>query len=88
MDKNFEFDAIIQAGDGGGAFVFFPFDMQASFETVRKVRVVGTVDGAPFTGQLLKYGFPQHILGILKSLRSEIGKGPGDSVRIILRRSE
>ncbi len=33
MNEDFQFKAVIQAGDGGGAFVFFPFDMLKSFGT-------------------------------------------------------
>ena len=87
MKETFEFEAIIQAGDGGGAFVFFPFDMLESFGTTGKVLVQGAVDGVPYSGKLLKYGFPQHILGLLKSVRSQIGKMPGDTVKITLRRN-
>jgi hypothetical protein len=88
MNGDFEFNAVIEAGDGGGAFVFFPFDMLESFGTTGKVLVHGTIDGVPFSGKLLKYGFPQHILGLLKSLRSQIGKKAGDSVRISLTRTD
>jgi hypothetical protein len=87
MNGDFEFEAVIQAGDGGGAFVFFPFDMQESFGTKGKVGVQATVDGVIYTGKLLKYGFPQHILGLLKDLRSQIGKNPGDVVKITLRKA-
>ena len=86
--KSFQFEAEIQAGDGGGAFVFFPFDMQESFGTRGKVPVEGTIDGVPYRGKLLKYGFPQHVLGVLKSLRTEIGKEPGDTVAITLWRAD
>jgi len=88
MNEHFKFDAVIMAGDGGGAFIFFPFDMLISFGTTAKVPVDGTIDGVPFTGKLFKYGFPQHILGVLKSLRSQIGKKPGDTVRITLKRAD
>jgi hypothetical protein len=88
MNEDFEFEAVIQAGDGGGAFVFFPFDMHESFGTAGKVPVRATIDGVPYSGKLLKYGFPQHVLGLLKNLRSQIGKGPGDTVKITLRRAE
>jgi Domain of unknown function (DUF1905) len=88
MSGDFEFDAVIEAGDGGGAFVFFPFNMFKSFGTAGKVLVHGTIDGVPFSGKLLKYGFPQHVLGLLKSLRSQIGKKPGDTVRITLKRAD
>ena len=86
--KRFQFEAVIQAGDGGGAFVFFPFDMQESFGTRGKVLVETTIDGVSYQGKLLKYGFPQHILRVLKSLRTEIGKGPGDTVTITLWRAD
>ena len=86
MNQEFEFDAIIQAGDGGGAFVFFPFDMQESFGTAGKVSVHATIDGVSYRGKLLKYGLRQHVLGLLKSVRFQIGKGPGDTVKIRLRR--
>ncbi len=42
-----------------------------------KVRVSGTIDGVPYSGKLFKYGSPHHMLGVLKSLRTQIGKGPG-----------
>jgi hypothetical protein len=88
VNEDFEFEAVIQAGDAGGAFVFFPFDMRESFGTAGKVPVTATVDGVPYSGKLMKYGFPQHALGLLKSLRSHIGKGPGDTVKITLRRAD
>jgi len=86
MNEEFKFDAVIQAGDGGGAFVFFPFNMLESFGTTGKIQVSGTIDGVPYSGKLFKYGFPQHLLGVLKSLRTQIGKGPGDTVVITLKR--
>jgi Domain of unknown function (DUF1905) len=86
MSEEFTFHAVIQAGDAGGAFVFFPFNMLESFGTTGKVRVSGTIDGVPYSGKLFKYGFPQHLLGVLKSLRTQIGKGPGDTVMITLKR--
>jgi hypothetical protein len=45
MNEDFQFDAVIQAGDGGGAFLFFPFDMLKSFGTSGKVQVQGTING-------------------------------------------
>jgi hypothetical protein len=86
MSEEFTFHAVIQTGDAGGAFVIFPFNMLESFGTTGKVRVSGTIDGVPYSGKLFKYGFPQHLLGVLKSLRTQIGKGPGDTVMITLKR--
>jgi hypothetical protein len=82
--KKFEFTATIQPGDGGGAFVFFPFDMEQSFGITGKVRVNTLIDGIPGTGSLLKYGYPQHILGILKAIRVQLGKSVGDTVSVVV----
>jgi hypothetical protein len=82
--KKFEFTATIQPGDGGGAFVFFPFDMEQSFGTTGKVRVHTLIDGIPGTGSLFKYGYPQHILGVLKAVRVQLGKSVGDTVSVVV----
>jgi hypothetical protein len=52
MSEEFTFHAVIQVGDAGGAFVFFPFNMLESFGTTGKVRVSGTIDGVPYSGKL------------------------------------
>ena len=40
------------------------------------------------TVRLLKYGFPQHTLGLLKDFRLRIGKNPEDAVTITLAESK
>jgi len=80
--KKYKFTARIEAGDGGGAFVFFPFDIEKEFGTKGKVAVHATFDGVAFKGSLIKYGYSQHILGVLKAIREQIGKGPGDSIEV------
>ena len=47
-----------------------------------------TFDGIPYTGSLVKYGQPQHMLGILKALREQLGKQPGDKVKVELWKDE
>ena len=86
MSKQYKFEAVIQAGDGGGAFIFFPYDAEAEFGTRGKIPVHATFDGVPYDGNLFRYGFPQHILGVLKSIRDEIVKGPGDTVIVTIKR--
>ncbi len=86
--KKYKFQAQIEAGDGGGAFVFFPYDVQKEFGTTGKVPVNATFDGVPYTGSLIKYGFPQHTLGVLKAIRQQIGKGPGETVDVAVWRDE
>src|SRR5262245_55570049 len=82
--KKYKFKAKIQAGDGGGAFVLFPYDVEKEFGTKGRVPVKATIDGMPFTVGLMKYGYPQHFMGVEKSFRERIRKGPGDVIDVEL----
>ena len=82
--KKYKFKAKIEAGDGGGAYVLFPYDTGKEFATKGKVPVKATFDGAPYQGSLIKYGHPLHSLGILKAVREQIGKGPGDTIEVVV----
>ena len=86
--KRYKFNATIEAGPGGGAYILFPYDVEKEFGTKGRVPVQTTFNGVPYTGSLVKYGHAQHMLGVLKSIRDEIGAAPGDSVRIELWRDE
>ena len=86
--KKYKFKAKIQAADRGGAYVFFPYDVEKEFGTKGKVAVNVTFDGVPYKGSLFKYSYPQHILGILKSIREQIGKQPGDTVDLAIWKDE
>jgi hypothetical protein len=86
--KKYKFNAKIQQGDGGGAYVLFPFDTEKEFATKGKVPVKSTFDGVPYTGSLIKYGNPQHMLGMLKAIREQIGKTLGDSVEVVVWKDE
>ena len=86
--KKYKFKAQIQPGDGGGAFIFFPFNVEKAFGTKGKVPVCTTFDGEPYTGSIFRYGYPQHILGVLKGIRDKIGKQPGDYIEVVLWKDE
>ena len=77
------FRAIIQTGQGGGAYVRIPFDVEATFGK-KRVPVRATIDGIPYRGTLVRMGEPCHILGILKDIRSKIGRTIGDEVEVVL----
>ena len=85
--KKYKFKAKIEAGHGGGAYVLFPYDTEKEFATKGKVPVKATFDGVPYSGSLIKYGNPLHMLGVLKSIREQIGKGPGDMIEVIVWRA-
>lgn len=86
--KQYKFKATIEAAGEGGACVLFPYDVEKEFGTRGRVPVKVTYDGVPYTGTMIKYGRPQHMLPILKAVREQIGKGPGDTIAVTVQRDE
>jgi Domain of unknown function (DUF1905)/Bacteriocin-protection, YdeI or OmpD-Associated len=86
--KEYKFKATIESGDGGGAYVLFPYDVEEQFGTKGKVPVKATFDGVPYTGSLIKYGNPRHMLPMLKAIREQLGKRPGDTVKVTLTKDD
>jgi hypothetical protein len=86
--KKYKFKAKIETADAGGAYVLFPYDIEMEFGMKGKVPVKATFNGVPYTGSLIKYGNPLHMLPILKAIREQTGKGPGDTVEVELWKDE
>ncbi len=86
--KEYKFKATIEAASGNGAYVLFPYDTQAEFGTRAQIRVIASFDGIPYAGSLVKYGQPQHMLPVLKNIREKIGKAPGDTVEVVIKRDD
>src|SRR5579862_2845458 len=86
--KTYKFNARIEGSFSGGACIFFPYNIEEEFGTKGRVPVKATFDGVPYAGSLVKYGQPQHMLGILKDIRAKIGKNPGDLVEVTIQRDE
>jgi Domain of unknown function (DUF1905)/Bacteriocin-protection, YdeI or OmpD-Associated len=86
--KKYKFKARIESESGGGAYILFPYDTEKEFATKGKVPVKATFNGVSYTGSLIKYGHPQHMLGILKAIREQIGKQPGDTIDVELWKDE
>ena len=86
--KRYAFDAVIQkVPDLDGAYVEFPYDVRQEFGRGR-VKVHATFDGIPYDGSLVRMGTPGHIIGVLKEIRRQLGKQPGDSVHVIIEERE
>ena len=84
LNQQFEFEAIIRKVPYiDGAYVEIPFDVKATFGKGR-VPVNATFDGFPYQGSLVRMKTPCHILGIRKDIRQQIGKQPGDIVRVTI----
>ena len=79
MKKTFK--AVIEAASRGGAFVVVPYDVEATYGQ-KRVKVKATFDGVSYRGSIVRMGGPDHILPVLKAIRKEIGKGPGDRVTV------
>ena len=68
--------------------MLFPYDTEKEFATKGRVPVKATFDGVPYTGSLIKYSNPHHMLGVLKAIRQETGKAPGDTIEVVVWRDE
>ena len=86
MSKPVKFKAILQEATvgTGGAFVLFPFDVKETLGTTGRIPIKATVDGIPYRGSLVKYGYPQHIFPVLNAIREKIGKNIGDTIEVII----
>ena len=82
--KTYRFNARIEAGIGGGAAVAFPYSVEDEFGVRGNVPVQSTIDGIAYRGSLAKCGEGPHMLGVLKAIRERIGKGPGDTVEVVV----
>jgi hypothetical protein len=82
--KRYAFKAEIIPGVGGGAGVLFPYDVEKEFGTRGNVPVEATLDGVPYRGSLMNCGMAHHTLGVLKGVRAAIGKGPGDTIEVVV----
>ncbi len=67
---------------GGGVYVIFPYSTDEVFGVKGRVPIRATIDGEAYQGSLVKYGMPQHMLLVLKSIRAKIGKDIGDMVDV------
>lgn len=90
MAQEYFFDAILhEIPENGGAYVVFPRDIRKLFGKGR-VKVHATFDGIPYDGSIVNMGLkdPQgnirYTIGVLKSIRRQLGKAEGDSIHVTL----
>lgn len=90
MSKQYEYDAVIrELPEKGGAYVVFPWNIREEFGKGR-VKVQATFDGIPYNGSIVNMGVKNedgsvcYILGMLKAIRAQLGKGDGDTVHMVI----
>lgn len=90
MAQEYFFDAILhEIPENGGTYVVFPWDIRKLFGKGR-VKVHATFDGIPYDGSIVNMGLkdPQgnirYTIGVLKSIRRQLGKAEGDSIHVTL----
>lgn len=90
----YEYESMLyEAGEKGGAYVVFPYDIRKEFGRGR-MKVHATFDGEPYDGSVVNMGVKnadgsvRYIIGVRKDIRSRIGKQPGDMVLVTVRERE
>ena len=92
--KVYEYESLIyNAGETGGAYVIFPYDIRKEFGQGR-VKVHATFDGEPYDGSIVNMGVKNgdgsicYLIGVRKEIRSRIGKQPGDQVFVTVQKRD
>ena len=81
------FEAPLVAADRGGAFVEVPPDVIAELGGGGRIKVRARFDGVPYEGSVVSMGGTK-VIGVLKGIRTELGKSPGDPITVELERDE
>ena len=89
--ERYEYDAVIHEDPAsGGAYVAFPWDIRKEFGKGR-VKVNATFDGFEYTGSIVNMGVRNedgsicYIIGVLKSIRKQLGKSDGDTIHVVIK---
>lgn len=80
------FDAPIEAGRGGGAFVRLPADASDVFGTRARFPVLVTFNGVAYRGSTMPIGDGTFCIGVTKAVQSRAGASIGDRVTVVVQR--
>ena len=86
----YTFDAVLhEIPENGGAYVIFPWDIRKEFGKGR-VKVHAAFDGIPYDGSIVNMGVKDekgeicYVIGVLKSIRKQLGKKDGDTIHVTI----
>ena len=90
MAKRFEYDTFLhEVPERGGAYVVFPWNIREVFGKGR-VKVHAEFDGVPYDGSIVNMGLKDshgnvcYVIGVLKSIREQLGKRNGDALHVVI----
>ena len=91
MEQIYSYDTILhENADNGGAYVVFPWDIRREFGKGR-VKIHATFDGIPYDGSIVNMGLKNtdgsicYVIGVLKRIRTALGKKDGDTLHVVIR---
>lgn len=85
----YEYDTTLHEEPDGGAYVAFPWDIRQVFGKGR-VKVHAEFDGIPYDGSIVNMGVKNpdgsvcYVIGVLKSIRKELGKKDSDMIHVVI----
>ena len=89
--KVYEYEAVLHEDvESGGAFVAFPWDIRKKFGKGR-VKVLAEFDRIPYEGSIVNMGLKNedgsicYVIGVLKRIRTALGKKDGDTLHVVIR---
>ncbi len=89
MSQSVRFSARLEPAEVG-TYVVIPPDVVAALRATGRTSVAGTIDGQPFSNQVMPYTFEgvgrQVVMVVNKVVRTGLGKNAGDSVDFVLAR--
>jgi hypothetical protein len=85
----YEYDTTLHEEPDGGAYVALPWDIRQVFGKGR-VKVHAEFDGIPYDGSIVNMGVKNpdgsvcYVIGVLKSIRKELGKKDSDMIHVVI----
>ena len=75
------FQATIEEAPRGGAYVRIPAAIIEELGGGGRIKVAATFGGIAYRGSIVRMG-GESVLGVLKDIRQELGKAPGDEIAV------
>src|SRR5260370_29602964 len=85
-EERMTFEAPMEAGRGGGAFVRLPADASQVFGTRARFPVLVTFNGVAYHGSTMPIGDGTFCVGVTKAVQARAGASVGDMVAVVVER--